>query len=83
MNDLEKAHKHSTNNKNEVLKSEICGCFYCCKIFTPKSITSWVKGNTDMTAQCPYCLIDSVIGSASGFAITKKFLKEMNIKWFN
>ena len=31
---------------------------------------------------CPHCQIDSVIGSASGFPISKDFLTEMNEHWF-
>lgn len=35
------------------------------------------------TAMCPYCGIDSVIGSASGFPITPEFLMRMRAYWFN
>ncbi len=81
--ELEEAYKHSTNNKSEILKSNICGCFYCKKIFNPKEIAIWLNSNIDMTAQCPYCFVDSVVGNASGYAITKKFLDDMHQKWFS
>ncbi len=79
--DLLKAHKHSINNKEEILNSKICACFYCQKQFSPTEITNWIMDNKP-TAQCPYCLVDSVIGDASGIKFTKTFFKEMYKMWF-
>lgn len=75
------AHDCSIRNKEQLEKSEKCGCYNCCKIFSPSEITDYVS-DEEPTALCPYCHIDSVIGDASGFAISKKFLKEMNKRWF-
>lgn len=74
------AHKHSSKHRAELEKSEKCGCFYCLEIYSPKKIVDWTDG--DQTAICPYCWVDSVIGDASGFPITKEFLKEMKAHWF-
>ena len=74
------AHKHSSRNRDEVQRSDVCGCFYCEKIFTAVEVDEWV--DEDRTAMCPKCGIDSVIGSASGFPLTLAFLKEMNQYWF-
>lgn len=85
---LKTAHKHCVNNRNEIMASDVCGCFYCLKTFTPSEIDSWLKENiaekeTDPhTALCPYCNIDSVIGSKSGYPIDEIFLSEMNKLWF-
>ena len=38
--------------------------------------------DTDGTALCPFCCIDSVIGDSSGFPITGKFLQEMHKRYF-
>ena len=35
-----------------------------------------------VTALCPKCGIDSVIGSASGYPITSNFLWRMKLRWF-
>jgi hypothetical protein len=35
------------------------------------------------TLLCPYCEIDSVIGSASGYPITREFLQQMQQYWFD
>lgn len=37
----------------------------------------------EMTALCPFCNIDSVIGESCGYVITKDFLSEMNEYWFS
>ena len=74
------AHERSSGHHTEILASEICGCFYCGKSYSPTEIVDWA--DSGQTALCPMCGIDSVIGSASGFPITKDFLDEMNRYWF-
>ena len=77
------AHDCSIRNKEQLEKSEKCGCFNCGEIFPPSEITDYVSdGDGEPTALCPYCHIDSVIGDASGFPITPRFLKDMNKRWF-
>lgn len=80
--DLEKAHTHSKNNETTISKSNTCGCFYCREIFAPSEIKTWINDKNGKTAKCPYCLVDSVIGNASGYEITNKFLESMHKKWF-
>jgi len=60
--------------------SNICGWFYCLKIFSWTAINEWI--DRDNTALCPYCGIDSVIGSAAGFTIDRGFLTAMKAYWF-
>ena len=80
------AHKHSIRNKDEILNSDVCGCFGCLAIMKPAEITHFTEekerdGIVLSTAWCPYCLIDTVIGAGSGYPITREFLKEMNNFW--
>lgn len=78
--DLRRAHKHSIRHHEELSRSATCGCFYCLDIFDYDDIAEWTDdGNT---ALCPDCSIDSVIGSESGFPITKDFLSAMKDLWF-
>ena len=81
---LEWAHKHSSHHREEVLGSEMCGCFYCLAIFGPDEIDVWVDSvnGVGQTALCPRCSVDSIIGSASGFPITQEFLEQMHRRWF-
>jgi len=79
--DYIKAHKFSSNNREQLLQDQKCGCFYCLEIFDPQKITEWVE-DTSGTAICPYCGIDSIIGESSDYPITKEFLEEMKSHWF-
>ncbi len=76
---LQAAHTHSTRHRNEIVASEQCACFYCCKFFKPNEISEWID---DDTARCPQCGIDSVLGSASGFDLTQEFIESMHKYWF-
>jgi hypothetical protein len=78
--DLVLAHKHSINNRIEIEKSSLCGCFYCFAVFSPSDIVEWIDDCE--TALCPKCPVDSVLGSASGYPITREFLQLMHDHWF-
>jgi hypothetical protein len=75
------AHPHCTNNRPELDASDVAGCFYCLEVFEPETVVEWV--DSDDTAICPKCGIDSVIGSASGYPVSdRQFLTRMHEKWF-
>lgn len=74
------AHDRSSYHRDEILASEQCGCFYCGEIFAPSNIMGWI--DDEQTAMCPFCGIDSVIGSKSGYPVTADFLDKMNEYWF-
>ena len=76
------AHRYCMNNKHMLDKDKLCGCFYCMKIFVPMAITDWIDEENGLTALCPFCGVDSVIGESSGYPITTEFLKDMNTYWF-
>lgn len=79
------AHKHSINNKNQIMESGKCGCFFCLAIFLPEIIEKWSDENDselEQTAICPYCNKETIIGDASGYTITVRFLHNMYKTWF-
>jgi hypothetical protein len=82
--DLRNAHEHSDNHRQEVIASNVCGCFYCCKTFSPAEIVEWCDDSEGVgqTALCPRCGIDSVIGDRAGFELTEQFLSRMRSHWF-
>ena len=82
--DLEEANKHTLFHREELLQSELCGCFHCKGIFPPGEITEWKypKKGVGTTAVCPMCGMDTVIGSASGYPIIEDFLEQMYLRWF-
>ena len=87
-----RAHQHCSNHRDELLRSDKCGCFYCMAIFAPAQILDWVDApagqhhteinDVGQTALCPECGIDSVIGNASGYSLTPEFLRQMHDHWF-
>ncbi|MNS30646.1 hypothetical protein D3C72_626820 [compost metagenome] len=80
---LEQAHIGSYFHKDEILLSDLCGCFCCEQTFLPSEITEWIEENLGIgeTAICPKCGIDSVLSSR--FPIKdKEFLTAMNVMWF-
>lgn len=88
--DIIVAHRYSSNHRESILASDVCGCFYCLSIFSSSEIKDWVDApedeadinETGQTALCPHCGIDSVLGSASGYPINREFLQKMNKYWF-
>ena len=83
---LDAAHKHSIYNRQEILKSTKCGCFYCGHIFTPAELDEEMDWTDDYasqtTALCPVCMIDSVIGDASGFPVADKTFLDGMYEYF-
>ena len=75
-----RAHRRSSRHRTEILQSSICGCFFCLERFRPSEIEEWL--DTEETALCPKCGIDSVIGSESGYPISPEFLGRMRRYWF-
>ena len=79
------AHKRSSIHRRELLAAELCGCFHCCKIYSPTTIDEWVDEDDQgqgQTAMCPKCGIDSVISVTGDTAEVKAFLKKMQRHWF-
>ena len=80
----EQAHKFSNNNRDAIEANAVCGCFYCCRLFSNKDapIEEWIDGGE--TALCPFCGIDSVLSVASvPHIISSGFLKSMHDYWFS
>ena len=81
MNDYIKVHKYSSNNKEELLKDNLCGCFFCLEVFNTSEIKKWINVEKE-TAICPNCQIYSVIGEYTGYPIDKESLKKVRDYWF-
>ena len=63
--------KASFENHDSVRGSAMCGCYHCCSIFPSSEMTweDWIQDRHGMTAVCPRCHIDSVLGDAAGIPI--------------
>jgi hypothetical protein len=80
-------HRTCSYHRAAIEQSEVCGCFYCKRTFPPSAINEWCDRSggdqPGQTALCPHCGIDSVIGSASGHAITDDLLARMRYAYFD
>lgn len=77
------AHRHCNGHREAVARSGVCGCFSCSENFSRAEITEWCDEG-DVTALCPRCGIDSVLGDASGLPVTDPgFLEAMNKFFFS
>ncbi|WP_034536353.1 hypothetical protein [Carnobacterium inhibens] len=72
--------KQAYKNKDSIVKSDCCGCYNCTKLFTPNKVEEYVDNG--QTAICPYCGMDSVIGTNMGYNITTNFLKQLKKEIF-
>ena len=73
------AHMLSLYNEPSIKKSNMCGCFYCGRVFPASEVdetTMEPRGNPE-TALCPYCLIDSVLADADWKDLSTEFLEKM------
>lgn len=70
--------KASFENHDSVERSVMCGCYFCCSVFPSSEVTmeDWIQDRHGMTAVCPRCHIDSVLGDATGIPISKEALEE-------
>jgi hypothetical protein len=69
-------------NSDDICGSELCGCYSCYAIFPPTAIVHWMGEDDtlrtgEVTAICPHCGVDTVIGDHEGYVITKCLLKRM------
>jgi hypothetical protein len=79
-NTFEAVHRHCTAHKDELRWSKIAGCFYCTSVFPATAVTQFLEN--ERTALCLECMIDSVLGDATGFPIAPDFVAEMHQYWF-
>ena len=74
--------KHSSNNEIEILHSKDCSCYFCRQTYSAREVNDWINDERGVTAICPVCGMDSVIGDACGTPIDKVLLKELNLAFY-
>jgi hypothetical protein len=86
--DVVAAHSHCIRNRAELEQSETSGCFFCLEIYPAGEVWEWIRERQEdeerLTAMCPKCGIDAVIGDASGYPVADtQFLERMKRHWFD
>lgn len=80
---LEESFKGCINNKTEILKFNLCGCYNCLQVSEVNKIVEWISepnGGED-SAACPNCTFDSVLSSKYPIE-DPEFLSQMRLFHF-
>jgi hypothetical protein len=56
----------SFNNRDELARARVAGCFSCLGTFSPEDIVLWL--HEDTTAACPICGADTVLPHVDNLA---------------
>ncbi len=80
--ELIRAQRCSINNRDDLMRSVSCGCYSCESILLANSITDWkLEEDGGMTAICPFCGKETIVGDSSVYPMKKIFLQEMKEFW--
>lgn len=74
-------HRHTANNREEIERSQFCYCICCRTFFKPSEIDCYT--DEGITAICPYCDCDAVMGEGCGIKMTDALLEQLHNKYFS
>ena len=77
---LKELHKISSYHRGELEECGFGGCFYCRQTFNTSEVKEWI--DSQQTALCPKCGIDSVLPLDRTVDHSQTLL-EMSMYWFN
>ena len=84
VDELKSIHEFSFKNEQSIRASELCGCFYCQGIYPSihvLTVDMIEEKDGKLTAICPICSIDAVLGDAS-VELTAELLGAMRKLFF-
>ena len=75
-------HQYSVSNRQSVLSSKQCGCFFCKKIFDSNLVSEhYINDKDGATSVCPFCGVDSLLPDNS-VELSTELLDVMYQVWF-
>ena len=75
-------HQYSISNKQQIMSSNKCGCFFCKKVFDSGLVSgSYINDKNGETAICPFCGVDSLLPD-SQVELSDELLEDMYRVWF-
>jgi TPR repeat protein len=75
-------HNKATDNDISILHSNTCSCFFCRQTYSARKVNDWITDNNGVTAICPECGMDAVIGDEGGEPLDKVTLKALNLAYY-
>lgn len=76
--ELIEIHKHTYRNEIEIKSSDKCFCAHCGKEFNSKDVLNYKDFYGSLTAICPFCGVDAVIGDKSGYKYSLDLYNELH-----
>ena len=74
--------KRTHNNEIEILRSKTCSCLFCRQTYDARKVNDWINDERGMSAICPECGMDAVVGDNGGEPLDKTTLKEANLAYY-
>lgn len=74
--------QHTHNNEIEILHSKTCSCLFCRQQYDARKISDWMSDEKGMSAICPECGMDAVIGDEGKEPLDKDLLKKLNLAFY-
>ena len=69
--------EQSQNNELHIFRSKQCGCLHCGTTFPSVEVSQWSKNGSEVSALCPNCGDDTVVGDADGLEVSELRIQEM------
>ncbi len=74
--------KHTKDNEIDILRSKKCSCLFCRQSYDARKVSEWNNEEKRISAICPECGMDTVVGDASGFNLDHDTLKAINQAYY-
>ncbi len=74
--------KHTKDNEIDILNSKKCSCLFCRQTYDARRVSDWSTENNKISAVCPECGMNAVVGDHSGFILDHDTLKALNLTYF-
>lgn len=79
---LKELHDRAAKNDTEILNSDVCSCFFCRQTYSARDVQDWITEDDGVTAICPICGMDAVIGDRHEGRIDHDTLKQLNLRYY-
>ncbi len=81
--EMESYYSRTHGNDREILNSDTCSCLFCRQTYSARDVSDWVNDDDgSLSAICPICGMEAVVGDKKKGRISHEDLKELNLRYF-